>query len=443
MMFSKEQLRKLIIPLVVEQFLAMAVGMLDTIMVSSLGETAVSGVSLVDSINILLFQVFAALATGGAVVASQYIGKGDEKAAKKSAKQLVLTAFSISAIITIITLFFYKSLLSLAFGSIEEEVRIAAETYFVISAISYPFIALYNSGAALFRSMNNSNISMKTSLVMNIMNFCGNYLLIFVIPLGVAGAAISTLVARIFGALYILYLLKNQKLVLSIDSYLRVEVDFNCIKKILAIGIPTGLENGMFQFGKIIVQSLIATFGTYAITANAVANNFAGIMIIPGSAIGLGLVTVVGQCVGANKYDEAKVYIMKLMKLSYLTMIILSAIIILFAPQLLLIYGLSDLTKQTAYILLCIHGLMGMVFWPVAFTFPNALRAAGDAKFTMIVSIISMWLFRVVASYFIAGYLQIGGVVTVWVCMTIDWVFRAILFVLRYRSGKWMNKAIV
>lgn len=441
-MFTKDDLKRLIFPLVIEQILAVTVGMLDTVMVSSLGESAVSGVSLVDSLNILLIQVFAALATGGAVVASQYIGKGDTDTAKRSSKQLVLVTFSISFIIMVATILFRDAFLSGIFGKVEATVMESARIYMLFSALSYPFIALYNAGAALFRSMNNSKISMITSLVMNVMNFVGNFILIFIIPLGVAGAALSTLIARIFGAVFILSLLRNRSNILYIDSYMNLGFDKKLITSILKIGIPTGLENGMFQFGKIIVQSLIATFGTYAITANAVANNFASMQVIPGSAIGLALVTVVGQCVGAKEYDQAKVYIRKLLQLAYVSMIILGCAILFGAPTLLKLYNLSPLTEQTAFKLLSIHGIMGMIFWPLAFTFPNALRAAGDAKFTMIISIISMWTFRVMASYFFAGYLGYG-VVAVWVSMTIDWVFRAICFVIRYKSGKWMNKAVV
>lgn len=442
MLFTNKDLRKLIVPLVIEQLLAVTVGFADTIMVSSVGEAAVSAVSLVDSINILLINIFAALGTGGAVVAAQFIGQGAKKKAKYSAKQLILITAVLSFGIMLVVMLFYKGLLHLIFGNVEANVMKNAEIYFLFSALSYPFIALYNSGAALFRAIGNSKISMINSAIMNIINVCLNAVFIYICHWGVFGAVFATLIARMIACIVILYMLSYKESDLRIEDLRHWKFDFIFIQKILSIGIPSGLENGMFQFGKILVQSLIATFGTYSIAANAVTSNIAQMQIIPGMAMGLALVTVVGQCVGANQYDQAKYYIKKIMKMTYLSMTILIVVLLAFTPTILSFYSLSQETMDLAYQCIFLHTIFAALFWPLAFTFPNALRAANDAKFTMIVSAGSMWIFRFCLSYVLGRDLHMG-LVGVWVAMFIDWIVRCIFFVWRYLSGKWMNRRLI
>ncbi|MBS5115527.1 MAG: MATE family efflux transporter [Erysipelotrichaceae bacterium] len=441
-MFSKTDLRKLIVPLIVEQVLAMTIGMADTIMVSSCGEVAVSGVSLVDTINILLINIFAALATGGAVVASQYLGNKDHQKANEAAKQLVYVTAILATLIATICLVFHKPLLALVFGKIDTEVMNNAQIYFMVSAVSYPFISLYNGGAALFRAMGNSKISMYNSIIMNLINVVGNAILIYIFNWGVFGAAFATLVSRIIGSMTMLYMLRKPSLLISVRSYLHFKLDFKMIKTILQIGIPTGLENGMFQIGKILVAGIVTGFGTASIAANAVANNIAGLEIIPGAAMGLAMVTVVGQCVGANDYKAADHYIKYLMKLTYIFMFILDVLILLSANPLLELYALSGETMDIAYQLLFWHTVFAITVWPLAFTLPNAFRAANDAKFTMIVSIFSMWAFRICLCLIFAKYTDLG-VLGVWLGMFADWIFRMILFVWRQVSGTWKNKQLI
>lgn len=440
--FSNIDLRKLIIPLIIEQLLAVTVGLIDTVMVSNVGEYAVSAVSLVDTINILLINIFAALGTGGAVVAAQLIGRGSKEKARTSAKQLILITAILSVIIMIICLILNEALLRLIFGSVDSKVMYNAKIYFFYSAISYPFIALYNSGAALFRSIGNSKISMINSLIMNVINIILNSIFIFGLNLGVFGAVLATLIARVIACIVILYMLSNKKNDLYIDNYLKLKWDWKYIKKILSIGIPSGLENGMFQLGKILVQSLIATFGTYSIAANAVANNIAQMMIIPGSAIGLAMITVVGQCIGGNKYEEAMYNVKKLMKITFTSMAILSLFLVLISPKILWIYSLTPQTTTLALKCIWIHAIFGIVIWPISFTLPNALRAANDARFTMLVSIFSMWIFRYFLSFLLARDLGLG-LVGVWLAMIVDWIVRSILFIYRYKSGRWKYKKLV
>lgn len=441
-MFSRKNLTKLIFPLIVEQFLAVTIGMADTIMVSGVGQAAVSGLSLVDSINILLINIFAALATGGAVVASQYIGRKDRESACVSAKQLIVSTTIFSFIIMLLSLIGHTSILNFIFGNVEADVMSNAQTYFIISACSYPFIALYNSGAALFRSMGNSKITMITSIIMNVVNVVFNAILIYKFNMGVAGAAIASLISRLLGSIIMLYLLRNDNNEIYIDSYKHLGFKLDTIKKILTVGIPTGLENGMFQIGKIALQSLIATFGTAAIAANAIANNFASLEVIPGMAIGLATVTVVGQCIGANDYDMAKKYMLKLMKYAYIIMFFLNITILIFAKPLIGFYNLSTEVTDIAMQLLICHGLGAMIIWIPSFTLPNGLRAANDAKFTMTVSIFSMWVFRIGFGYLLGKFLGIG-VLGVWIAMIIDWTFRSTMFLTRLFNGKWRNKQLL
>lgn len=299
-MFNRKQLARLIWPLIVEQFLAVAIGMADTVMVTSCGEAAVAGVSLVDSINVLLINIFSALATGGAILASQYIGRQDKEQANVAAKQLVLVTAGISVLVMAICLFANASLLHMVFGEAEADVMTNAETYFFWSALSYPFLALYNAGAALFRAMGNSRISMFTALLMNALNIGGNALLIYGMNMGVAGAAIASLVSRFVGAAIMLALLRLRHQMIRLDSLIRLGFHPPMIRQILGVGVPNGLENGMFQIGKILVQRLITVLGTASISANAVANTVAALPQIPGAAIGLAMITVVGQCIGAG-----------------------------------------------------------------------------------------------------------------------------------------------
>ena len=440
MLFDNKALKKLIIPLVVEQLLVITVGFADTVMVASVGEAAVSAVSLVDAINILLINIFAALGTGGAVVAAQFIGQGSKDKAKYSAKQLILITALLSVIIMVIVIAFNVPLLHMVFGNVEVDVMKNAEIYFLFSAMSYPFIALYNSGAALFRAIGNSKISMINSAVMNVINL--NAIFIFVFKWGVFGAVLATLIARAVACIVILKMLSHRDNDVCVNDYLHWKFDFMYIKKILAIGIPSGLENGMFQLGKILVQSLIATFGTYSIAANAVSNNLAQMQIIPGMAMSLAMVTVVGQCVGANDYKQAKYYVKKLLKITYLSMAGLIVVLIIATPSILTFYSLSKETTDLAYQCIFLHAIIAALIWPTSFTFPNALRAANDAKFTMIVSAASMLIFRLCFSYVLGQYMNLG-LIGVWIAMFIDWGVRCIFFIWRYFSGKWMNRQLV
>ena len=441
-LFSNRELANLIGPLVIEQLLAVFVGMADSIMVANVGEAAVSGVSLVDNIMILIINIFAALATGGAVVAGQYIGRKDEKSACKAATQLVWFV-SLSAVAIMILVYFGKDIiLNQVFGHITAEVKEHADIYLLIVTASIPFIALYNGGAAIFRAMGNSQVSMRVSLLMNAINVTGNAILVFGLRIGTAGVAIPTLISRMVAAIVITVLLCNQTRILHIERTLKIRFDGRMIRKILAIGVPNGLENSMFQLGKILVLSLVSTFGTYAIAANAVSNAIALFQILPGMAISLAITTVISQCVGANDYEQVHYYLKKLLVIIYVAMAGTVALIFLALPLILKAYNLSDQTAAAATNIIHFHGISAMIIWPLSFALPAAYRAAGDAKACMYTSIVSMWIFRIGFSYLVGKYMGLG-VFGVWVAMVIDWVVRAICFIIRYLNGKWKHGAIV
>ena len=435
-LFSPRQLKKLIIPLIIEQALAISVGMADTVMVSSLGDAVMSGVSLVDNINTLVINIFAAFGTGGAVVASQFIGARRPAHARATAAQVIVSTLLVSLAVTGICLALREQIISLLFGEIEQAVMSSASEYFFVSALSYPAIGVYSCCSALFRAMGNSKYSMYSSATANVINVIGNAIFIYALGEGAKGAAIASLIARMFAMAAMLWLLTDRKNVIYISFKEKFAFNMNMIKRIFRIGLPSSLENGVFQLGRIIVLRIIAVFGTVQIAANGVANSLSSLGCIPGQAMNLALITVVGTCVGAGDLAQVKYYTKKLMKLTYLFTAVVNSAIILSLPLTLRLYDLSDEAISLAFVLTVIHDGFAMLLWPSAFTLSNALRAANDVRYTMTVSVSSMIVFRVGLSLVFAlglGY----GAIGVFAAMVVDWVFRTVLFVVRYRREKW------
>ena len=433
-LFSGKDLKKLIVPLIIEQTLAMTVGMADTMMIASRGEAAMSGVSIVDSIAVLMIGLFGALATGGAVVASQFIGQKDTKKACRAANQLVVVMGSVALFLMAVALVFNKQILQLIYGTVEADVMAYARTYFYISAVSFPFLSLYNAGAALFRAMGNSKISMKVSLVMNGINIVGNAFFLFVMNMNVEGVALATLLSRVVAAIVMMFLIRKPTNLIHIDPQFRLGFDWKIIKRILYIGVPNGLENSVFQIGKLMVQGITASFGTTAIAANAMANTIAGVAIIPGSALGMAMITIVGQCVGADDEKQMRYYTKKLMLIAYGALFVLNIAVMLGLDGLIWIYNLEPATGEIARQLITLHTICTILVWPFSFVLPNALRAANDVKFTMVASMVSMWTFRILFSYILAKGMNLG-VMGVWMAMFIDWFFRSFCFGVRFIRG--------
>ena len=442
-LFTRQQLIALLLPLIAEQALSVTIGLADTLMVSSVGEAAVSGVSLVDSFNTLMIQIMSALATGGAVVASQYIGHREPKRAKASAAQIMFIMISLSVVTAVIVAVGRHAILRGIFGSIDVDVMRYAETYFLLSALSYPFIGLYNAGAALFRAQGNSKISMLSSLVMNVVNIGGNAVLIYGFGMGVMGAALASLVSRAIACFAVLYLLQKPDCPLRVDGLRALAPKARLIRQILRVGIPAGIENGMFQIGKLSVSSLTSTLGTAAIAANAVANTASTFLNIPANAVGMAALTVVGQCLGAGEKDQAVYYSRRLMLFAYCGAWFMNLSAFLFANKFALgLFNLSPEAYAMALEVMVWFNIVSLFIWPSSFTMPNILRAAGDARFTMTVSIVSMWTFRVGFCY-LAVLCFGGGLLSIWMGMYLDWAFRSICFVVRFVRGKWLEQKVI
>ena len=441
-MFSNESLKKLIIPIFMDQILIIIASIIATMMISYAGEAAVSAVSLIDMINMLLINVLAALTDGGAVIVSQYIGFRDKNKSCIAASQLFTIATIISIGIMGFVFIFHKPLLKILFGNVDHNVMNLAITYFVIYSISYPFLSIYDSGAALFRSIGNSRVPMIVSIVMNAINIVGNAIGIFVFNAGVVGIAISIIISRAFAALVMVYLSLNKKNKVFISFSQIFTIKRDMIIKILNIAIPNGIENGIVQLGRILLISIIALFGTDQIAANGITNSLVMISISFATAMNIAIVSVIGQCVGAGDYAQADFYTKKLLKITYIGTIVISLAEILLLPWILNWYTLSAEVTNLTYILVIIHNCLAIIFWPLSFTLPNSLRASGDVRFTMIVSISSMFILRISFGY-ILGIIFNLGVIGVWLAMGADWMLRSIIYVLRFKNGKWREFKVI
>lgn len=442
MMFTAKELRRLLIPVIIEQFLNSFMGMADTMMVSQAGSTAISAVSLVDAINVLVIQVFSALATGGTIICAQYLGRRDEKAANKAAGQVTLTVAAISLVITLLCVGFRAPLLQVTFGQVEADVMTDSMTYFLITALSFPFIALFGAGSAFYRAGGESKFPMRVSVLSNLLNIAGNAVLIFGFGMGVAGAALSTLFSRIFCAVVIFYFLRKPKQPIVLKNYLSIRPDFPLIGRVLALGVPSGIENGMFQFGKLAIQSSVSTLGTTAIAAQAMTIILENLNGIGGIGVGIALMTVVGQCIGANRKEEAKYYIVKLT--FYGELIVLCSCLIVFA----ITKPVTHLAAmETRSALMCFEMVAAItivkpIVWTLSFVPAYGMRAAGDVKFSMLYASVTMWCCRVALCIYLIRF-QGFGPMAVWIGMFADWTLRAVGFTIRFFSGRWLKKRVI
>jgi putative MATE family efflux protein len=410
-------------------------------MAASVGEAAVSGVSLIDFVMALLISLFAALSTGGAVVAGQYLGSRRTNEARDTANQLVWFA-GISSLVIMCGIYLLKPfILHVIFGQISAEVYDNAERYLMITALSIPFLALYNAGAAIFRTMGNAKLPMMIMLAMNIAHAAGNAVLIYGFHFGVEGVAIPTLLARI-AAVIILTLALDKRQSLYLTRTIKYKYNLKLIKQILNIGIPYGLENGLFYFGRIVVLSLVATFGTAAIAANVVGGTIVMFEALPGMAIGFGLTVVVARCIGAGDYKQARYYTKKIMGIVYAAQIVSCAVVLMLLPTIMNVYGLSADATAMAYKIVWTHAIIEIVIWPLAYTLPVTFRAAGDARFPMAIGTLSMIFCRIALSYVFAIYLGMGMFGT-WIAMFVDWLIKAIIFSVRYLRGTWTHYKVI
>ena len=441
-MFSNRDLLLLLFPVVVEQILNSFMGMADTMMVSNVGSSAISAISLVDSINNLIIQVFSALAAGAAIICSQYIGRKDYKGANRAARQVFLTILVISAIIMVPCLIFKKPLLSLIFGQVTEEVMQDSLTYFFITVWSYPFLALFDAGSACFRAGGNSRFPMMVSVVSNVLNIAGNAVLIFGFDMGVAGAALSTLFSRAFCMIVVFYALRKDRQPIVLRDCFSIRPDGKLVIKNLAIGIPSGVENGMFQFGKLAIQSTVSTLGTVAIAAQAMTIILEMLNGMVGIGIGIGLMTVVGQCIGAGRKEEAKYYIVKLSAVAEVGILLSCLFVLAITKPVIWLGGMEEQSAQMCFQMVLAITIVKPLVWVPAFVPGYGMRAAGDVKFSMIVSTITMWCMRVALCIYLCRVWGFGPI-AVWIGMFGDWTLRGIIFTGRFLSGKWLRKKVI
>lgn len=393
--FSNVDIRKLLIPIMLENLLASLMGTVDTMMVSNVGASAVSAVSLVDSINILVIQALSALAAGGAILCSQYIGSSNPKGANRAARQVFLVMTVLSVFISAICLILRVPMLKFIFGSVEAEVMADSQAYFLFTLLSFPFIGLYDAGASIMRAQKDSKSPMTISIISNFLNIGGNAILIFGLGMGVAGAAISTLASRVFCAVVVIIKLRNPYQTICVNRYYTIRPDWDLIKRVLYIGIPSGIENSMFQFGKLAIQSTVSTLGTVAIAAQAMTNILENLNGIAAIGIGIGLMTVVGQCLGAGRKDEAVYYIKKLSLVSEVVIIASCLIIFILTKPITMLAGMEPASARLCFEMIIFITIVKPICWVPSFIPPYGLRAAGDVKFSMIVSCCTMWLCRV------------------------------------------------
>ena len=442
LLFSNKALVALLIPIVVEQLLNSFMGMIDTMMVSNVGSEALSGVSLVDSVNNLIVQLFSAMATGAAIVCSHYVGMRDKEGANNAAKQVVISVGVIALVITVFGITFKRQILGIIFGQIEPGVMENAVIYFFFTALSYPFLALFSAGSAIFRSCGNSRYPMTVSVISNVINIIGNYILIFTFDMGVTGAAIATLISRIFCMVAVYVALAKPRQDIMVNDYMNIRPDWSLIKTILAIGIPSGIENSMFQFGKLAIQSTVSTMGTAVIAAQAMTNILEGLNGIFGLGVGMCLMTVVGQCMGAGRKEEARYYIIKLCIIAEVGITISCLLVYAMLRPVTVIAGMESTSAALCIEMMTAITIVKPLIWTGSFVPAYGLRAAGDVKFSMTTSIITMWGCRVALCIFLVRTYNMGPM-AVWYGMFADWALRSVIFFSRFLSGKWMKKEVI
>ena len=441
-LFSNKMICSILIPVILEQLLNSIMGTADTMMVSNVGSAAISAVSLVDSINILVIQAFSALAAGGAIVCAQYMGQQNTEKANESARQVLFIITSISVVIALFCLIFQKPMLRLIFGAVDAEVMSASETYFFYTALSFPFIAAYDSAASIFRAQKNTKGPMTISMISNIMNIVGNAIMIWVFHMGVAGAAISTLVSRIFCAVVVLIQLRRDRQPIVVRDYLKIRPDWGMIRRILGIGVPSGIENSMFQLGKLAIQSTVSTLGTVAIAAQAMTNILENLNGIAAIGIGIGLMTIVGQCIGAGRKDEAVYYIKKLCIIAECVLLTSCLLVFALTKPITILGGMEQTSADMCFHMMCWITVVKPLVWIMAFIPAYGLRAAGDAKFSMITSCTTMWTCRFCLCVFLIRVMGFGPM-GVWIGMFADWTVRGIIFTWRFHSRKWLNHQVI
>lgn len=442
-MFTNKDLRAMIIPLFIEQFLLLLVGMADTFVVSFVGDAAVSGVSLVNSFNTVAIFLFSALASGGAVIISQYIGSKDNEQAGKAASQLLMFSVVSSVVISVLILVFERPLLNLLFGRVEDDVMAACVEYMRITAYSFPALAVYNAGAAMCRSVGRADVSMYISAFANAVNVVGNIIGVFVLHAGVAGVAYPSLITRTISAVAVTwYCFMHRKTPVRYTLSGIFAWHGSLLKKVLGIAVPNGVENGVHQIVKVALSSMVAQFGTYQIAATGVSQSIWSLAALMGMAMAPVYTTVIGQCMGAGNIEEANYYFKKLNKLTFILSLAWNTAVFAMTPLLLKFFAISDEAKHLVLIMVLINNAINAFAYTYAGPLGSGLRAAGDVKFTMTVSVVLTVAARLFFSALFGLWLNMGAV-GVAIGTSMDLLFRGAIFFVRYKNQKWTKFKLI
>lgn len=442
LLFTRQQIWTLLLPVMLEQLLNSCMGMADTMMVSHVSSAAISAVSLVDSMNLLVTQVFSALAAGATIICAQYLGSGKTKECNEAARQVAMTVMAISVFISVICIALSRPILGVVFGEVEKKVMDNSVIYFMITAASFPFIALFNAGSAFFRAGGESRFPMLVSVISNVLNVIGNAVLIFGVGMGVEGAALSTLISRVFCMAVVFVALRKPKQPIVLRDYLSYRFDMKLVAKILAVGIPSGVENGMFQFGKLAIQSSVSSLGTTAIAAQALTIIFENLNGVAGMGMGIGLMTIIGHCIGAGEKEQARYYIAKITGMAWIVELISCIFVYLISGPVIAMSGLDPAAAAMCAFMMGWITIVKPIVWTTSFIPAYGFRAAGDVRFSMLVSTFTMWFCRVALSVFLIRVMHFGPI-AVWIGMFADWTIRSVIFIGRYFSNKWLDMKVI
>ena len=441
-MFSNRDLRRLIAPLFLEQLLVILVGLADTFVISYAGEAAVSGVSLVNSFNTIFIFLFTALASGGAVIVSQYIGGEKMEMAGESASQLLMVSTLFSGVIMAVTLLSGCPLMGLLFGKVERDVMDACMIYLRISAYSYPALAIYNAGAALFRSIGKTSTTMYIAIFSNVINVAGNVIGVFALHAGVVGVAVPSLIARTFSAVVVTVLCFRKRNGVYYKKRWICHFDAGLLKRILGIAVPNGVEQGIFQFVKVALSSVVALFGRSQIAANGIAQSIWSLAALVCVTMGPVFITVIGQCMGSRDTEQAEYYFRKLLKITLLISVVWNVLVFALTPLVMQFYDVSEETKKLTVMLVLIHNIFNCIAFPFADPLGKGMRAAGDVRFTMVISLATTIGIRLIFSLLFAIVMDMGVIGIAW-AMCLDWCSRAVIFYIRFRKGKWKQFQLI
>lgn len=425
----------LFVPLLVDQVFISLTSILNSSMISGSGAAAVSAVSTVDIVNQFLVNLFTAVGVGGTVVVAQYMGQSESRKAGQGASQAILSSALISALVAVVMILFCRPILGILFGSAEQEVLRLSARYMIGLCSTYPFFAVYMATSGILRSLGDARAAMAISLGMNILYVLGNFVFVTLLRWSVAGLTYSLLIARVLGAAACVFYLIRTKPELEIRPRDFLRLDFRMQKSVLYIGVPAAAEQMFFHGGKILTQTFVVMLGTMATAANGIANSISSIFYIPGNVFSLCIVTIVGRCVGAGRPEEGRTFTKHLNRVSVVMALATTLLMLPFVPVILKGYHQPELDATVLLLVsICCAGLF--TFWPRSFVTAAGLRAAGDATFTSVASLTTMWLVRVLLGY-VLGILLHLGVAGVWLAMVIEWGVRAVVFSLRLKGEKW------